>query len=289
MLIIFGALKIEIAAVLDLMTVTDIVKADSIIIYEGKIKDETILAVKTGMGKANSEKALELIIKKYITGKKPSENNQLKKKRDIKFIITGFCGATDKNLKTGRLVIYDLIKTIGSKSKSNYTYKNYTHKGTLKLKNDRILNSQDKLKLTRVACGTVPEVIMLPCQKKIIEKQFGVQVIDLESCWIAGKIIEYNFPLYCIRVVSDTVEDKLPEYFGNFSKTEIAGKLLKSFLLSIVKPEELKMNIKAIKNIKKALDSLKPALEFLISYLVGKGSIHFFLIIFFAINITVII
>ena len=105
-----------------------------------------------------------------------------------------------------------------------------------------------------------------------------VQVIDLESYWIARRIIEYklphynhnNLPLYCIRAVSDAIEDKLPEYYGNFSKAKIISKLLKSLLLSIVKPGELKINIKAIKNVKKALGNLNPALKSIILYLINK-------------------
>jgi len=265
MLIIFGALKIEIAAVLNLMSIDNISKIDGIIIYKGKINNEATLAVTTGMGKANTKKAVELIIEKYITGKKSPADIESVNKTDIKFIITGFCGATDKNLDVGDLVIYESIKNLESTSRLDYVCKDI-----LKLKNDRILKSWNKFKLTRVVGGTVPEVLILPLQKKKIGKQFGVQVIDLESYWIIKKIIEHNLPFYCIKSVSDTIEDKLPEYFGIFSKNEILSKLLKSFSLSIIRPKELKMNIKTMKNIKKAQNNLKPALESLISHLTNK-------------------
>lgn len=266
MLIIFGALKIEIAAVLNLMSIDNISKTDGTTIYKGKINNEATLAVTTGMGKANAKKAVELIIEKYITGKKSPADIESVNKTDIKFIITGFCGATDKNLDVGDLVIYESIKNLESTNRSDYVCKDI-----LELKNDGITNFWNKFKLTRVLCGTVPGVFILPLQKKIIGKQFGVHVIDLESYWIIKIIIECNLPFYCIRSVSDTIEDKLPEYSGIFSKNEILSKLLKSFLLSIIRPKELKTNIKAIKNIKKAQNSLKHALESLIFYLINKA------------------
>jgi len=252
MLIIFGALKIELLPILNLMKTYNISKINGTIIYKGKINNEITLVVKTGMGKVNAQKAIELIIKKYIASNTIQyKNKKLNSRKEITVLLVGFCGAADKNLKTGNAVIYDSIKNLESTDNLSYTCKDI-----LKLKADKILNFITKHKLIRVTGSTVPDVIRLPGIKKQIGKQFVVQTIDIESYWICKEIVKYNTPFYCLRVVSDTIEDKLPGYFRNYSKIKILWKFLGSLLLSLVSPEELKANIKIIKKIKKARGSL---------------------------------
>ena len=252
MLIIFGALKIELLPILNLMKTYNISKTNGTITYKGKINNEITLVVKTGMGKVNAQKASELIIKKYIASNTIQyKNKKLKSRKEITVLLVGFCGATDKNLKTGNAVIYDSIKNLESTDNSSYVCKDI-----LKLKADKISNSIIKHKLINVSGSTVPDVIRLPGIKKQIGKQFAVQAIDIESYWIGKEIVKYNTPFYCLRVVSDTIEDKLPGYFGNYSKIKILWKFLGSLLLSLVSPVELKTNIKIIKKIKKARGSL---------------------------------
>ncbi len=254
MLIVFGALKIEIAAVLGLMEDASISKARDIILHEGTINRKDVIVAITGMGKQNAQKAVDLVIEKYLKNKG---------REDINILSAGFCGSTSKRLKAGDIVFYSSIKKIDSPNTSDFR-----SKATLGLKSYKIIGSKALNGLAAAAAGgTVPRIITQPRHKKKICSGLGVEAIDLESYWIGRKILSRGLPFYCIRSVSDAIEDRLPGYFGTFSKPGTFFRIIRSCFFSIINPRELRSNIVTLKNIKKARSRLDSALGTAVSCL----------------------
>lgn len=256
MLIVFGALKIEVAAVLDMMEAAAVTKSGGILFHEGMINKKKVIVAITGMGRLNALKAAGLAAGKYLEQECLPYSLKQGGKEGINILLAGFCGATSKRLKPGDIVFYDSIKNI-------------ENPGPLDFKSLNILKLNNSLEgsIPFVTGGTVPRVIVLPGEKKKIGKGLGIEAIDLESYWIGKKILSLGLPFYCLRSVSDALDDRMPGYFGVFSKTRTFFKILGSFLFSIINPIELRSNITALKNIKKAKGSLDNALRSLVSYL----------------------
>ncbi len=266
MLIVFGALKIEVAAVLDMMDAPNKVKTRDILLYKGTINQEGVIVAITGMGRINAEKAVDLVTEKYFKQKSLPYSLQHGSKEDINILAAGFCGATSKRLKAGSIVFYNSIKKIDISNTSDFK-----SMAALRLKSHKITGSGIlDMPIVFVTGGTVPRVITLPLQKNKIGKGLGVEAIDLESYWIGKNILSYGLPFYCIRSVSDALEDRLPDYFGVFSMQRIFFKILRSCSFSIINPEELRSNIMTIKNIRKARASLDSALRSTVSYLTSS-------------------
>ncbi len=263
MLIIFGALKIEIAAALDLLETASISKAGGIILHKGTINHKNVIVVITGMGKLNAQKAVGLVIEKYLKQRHLPRSSVHGGKEDINILAAGFCGSTSKRLKAGDIVFYNSIKKIGYSDASGFK-----SKAALSLKSYKITGSEPlNGPATVVTGGTVPHIITLPQEKKIIGSELGVEAIDLESYWIGKKILSCGLPFYCVRSVSDALEDRLPGYFGIFSKPGIFFRIIRSCFFSIISPRELRSNILTLKNIKKARSSLDLALRSAVSSL----------------------
>ncbi len=265
MLIVFGALKIEIAAVLDMMEASVMSKTGGIIFHEGKINGTDIIVVITGMGRLNAQKAVGLTVEKYLGQQYLPYSSRQRDKESIKIMAAGFCGAASKKLKAGDIVFYGSIKKIDISKPPGFK-----SEASLRLNNHEIICPGILGRpISFVTGGTVPQVIIQPGQKNMIYEELSVEAIDLESYWIGKKILSRGLPFYCLRSVSDGSGDRLPDYFGVFSKTRTLFKILRSCLLSIISPNEFRSNIMTVRNIKKAKSRLDRALRAAVPHFTG--------------------
>ncbi len=243
MLVVFGALKIELGPILRSIHIYNTHKAGKTIIYEGFKDSRPVAVIQTGMGPKNAMQAAQFFkdnflgyIKDRIIG--PEDN--------IEVLMIGFCGAADESIKVGDTVAYGLIKNIARSDE-----KEFFLNGSLKL--ERTGPFHNRIKDALYAAGaTVPEVIIDPAAKKRLSAGFDIQVIDMESYWIGKAVQEMNLPFSCIRVVSDGVRDLLPSYFGSAAGIKMAANIMLSLLRSIFNRKEFTANKNAIKNIRKA-------------------------------------
>ncbi len=257
MIIIFGALKIELFPMLRSIHIHKTLKYGKTVIYEGFKNNQSVILIQTGMGTKNAKRAAELFEDNYPEWTKSTDD---KTPGNIKVIMTGFCGATDKSIEVGDTVLYSSIKNIG-----HHKEKGFSLNSTLGLDGEK---TQDSLLIEGsidVTGATVPIVITDPIVKKKINNDFDVQVIDMESYWIGKKVINMNLPFTCLRIVSDGAEDTLPRYYESSANIRIAVSILLSFLRSIFNREEFRSNINAFKNIKKANSRLTEVSAELIS------------------------
>ncbi|MCD4670441.1 MAG: hypothetical protein K8S14_08340 [Actinomycetia bacterium] len=244
MLVVFGALKIELGPILRSIHIYNIHKAGKTIIYEGFKDSGPIAIIQTGMGAKNAMQAAKFFkdnflgyIKDRIIG---PENN-------IEVLMIGFCGATDESMKIGDTVVYSSIKNITRSDE-----KEFSLNSSLELGKDGPARNRIKDGPLYAAGATVPEVITSPAAKKQLNTGFDIQAIDMESYPVAETVREMNLPFSCIRVVSDGAGDLLPSYFGSTTGIKMAVNIMLSLLRSIFDRKELTANKNAVKNIRKA-------------------------------------
>ena len=264
MIIIFGALKIELTPLLRSIHIYNIHKCGKTILYEGFINSRPITIIQTGMGADNARKAAKFFEDNYLEYIKSSisgpENN-------TEVLMLGFCGAADRSIKTGDTIAYRSIKNI-EYSNGNYFVQN----GILDSNRERLPDFLSNNGFTGAAGANVPEVITSPAIKKKLNSDLDIQAIDMESYWIGKVVLDMKLPFRCIRIVSDEADDVLPSYFENPSGTGMAASIALSFIRSIFSKKEFRTNISAIKNLRKANLRLAKVSAELISSFTTKTS-----------------
>ena len=244
MIIVFGALKIELIPILKSIHIYNIHKDEKTVIYEGFKNSKPITIIQTGMGADNARKAARFFKDNYLEYIKSSLSGP---GNNTEVLMIGFCGATDRNLRAGDIVVYKSIKNIEYSDE-----KGFFSNGSLELKKNRsihFLTQNDPLYATG---ANVTKVITDPDEKKKLNNDFGVQAIDMESYWIGKAVQEMKLPFSCIRVVSDGAEDVLPSYYENPSDTGMGANIALSLIRSFFSKKEFRSNINAFRNLKKA-------------------------------------
>jgi len=244
MLIVFGALKIELMPILKSIYIYNIHKNGKTVIYEGFKNSRPVTIIQTGMGTKNAKEAAEFFKENYS---KYIKNSSARPGNNVEVSMIGFCGATNRDIEVGDAIIYNSIKNIGYSDK-----KEFFLNGSLELKKDRSIHFLIKDDLLHVTGATVPEVITSPDAKKKLNGDFDIQAIDMESYWIGEAVQEMRLPFSCIRVVSDGAEDALPSYFESYKSAEMVLNIVLSFIRSLFSKKEFRSNINAFRNLKKA-------------------------------------
>jgi len=244
MLIVFGALKIELITMLKMIHIHNINRNGKTIIYEGLRDNGPVTIIQTGMGTENTKRATQLFMDKHLEYIKDCSTEP---GDPVEVLMIGFCGAADRSLRVGDTVVYNSIKNITCSNKMGFSLN-----GSLKLEKDRPIYYHIKDGPLYVIGTTVPEVITDPAVKKKLNTDFDIQTIDIESYPVAETMLGMNLPFSCIRVVSDGARDLLPSYLGSTPGLKMAATIILSLLRSIFDRKELMANINAFKNIKKA-------------------------------------
>ena len=264
MLIIFGALKIELTPMLRSIHIYNIHKCGKTILYEGFKNNRPITIIQTGMGADNARKAAEFFKDNYLEYIKSSISGL---GDNTEVLMIGFCGATDRNIEAGDTVVYRSIKNI-EYSNGNSIVQN----GILDLNREKLPNFLSSSGFIGVTGANVPEVITSPVIKKKLNSDFNIQVIDMESYWIGKVVSDMGLPFSCIRIVSDGADDVLPSYFENPSGIGMAANIALSFMRSIFSKKEFRSNISALKNLRKAnLRLAKVSAELISSFTTGTS------------------
>jgi hypothetical protein len=251
MLIIFGALKIELSGIIRYAAARRIYRKNSTSIYRGSISGYPAVIAVTGMGKDRALAAADIVL--GISEVKMAETK--------KVLITGFCGAAVRALRAG--------DTVACRKVKNLTDDRVAGPGGYTLQYPDGLLEHDNLKTA--VCGCTDNVITTPEEKAGLSKKYDVDVIDIESYWIIKAIKEkctLDIPVYCIRTVSDDCKTGIPDYFKNDTGSGMLINLFRSIILSFFSIRELNENISSYRNIKIARKSLNSNLPVFVRELI---------------------
>ena len=183
---------------------------------------------------------------KENVGKFIKKFDDIVKNIDVKAIImAGLCGAADKSLSIGDVLIYENISM-------------------LELLKDKIvctgIEKTGFLKDTGLKAGTTNFLVSKSCQKVKIFNEFNIQAVDMETYYIARFALRKAIPFAAIRAVSDTADQDLPDFFMDFSTgRKFSGTI--NMAKYILKPSNIKHLAQTYKGIKTALCNLTKVIE----------------------------
>ncbi len=241
MLLIFGALKIELAGIIRNIGIREKYRSGEVRLYLGRMGKDDVLISITGMGKDNAARAAGIVLKQV----KPKDI------KDARILITGFCGACRKDLKPGDLVVYKSVMDLaGSGPVKNCGNRKMPARYGLPDNTAAGLSG-----MIQVNCGCTDHIVSTPGEKKRLFDDHGAEVVDMESFWLIESLVNNGIPpgrIHCIRAVSDGAGDRLPPYMADAGVKKIIAGICCSAIKSVYLPAELKSNIYALKNIRKA-------------------------------------
>lgn len=186
-------------------------------IYTGNINKQKIVLSKSGIGKVNAATTTQFIINKY----KP------------KYIInTGLAGSLTPSSKAGdifiaeKMVQHDFDITAFGNPKGYMDNGIEPDKPTIYYSDKNLVNEFiNKSKNKNIKTGTIAtgDIFVSDKQtKNSIRKEFGADLVDMESAAIAQTAKRNNIPVIILRSVSDGLNESTDEYKQN--KQDIALK-----------------------------------------------------------------
>ena len=193
MIALFSALNQEVDGLKKMMFVSGTSSYKECRITEGKCGSKENLLVLTGVGKENARQAIEIVLEKYAVSA---------------IISTGFGGALNEKTKVGDIVMCSGL-LCGEYSVPGQNIKE-------KLIPDPRLTSALKNTIKDMGLSfmigtglTVQEVAEIPETKLALGRQFGADMVDMESYWIGKIAADKGLPFVEVRSIFDTVGDDL--------------------------------------------------------------------------------
>ena len=182
----------------------------------GNLGKYRLIISKSGVGKVNSSVTAQYIIDKYHP----------------KYIInTGIAGALSPDLKAGDIIIaqkmvqHDFDVTAFGNPKGYMDNGIEPDKPTFYYSDKDLINyfiekSKNKnLKTGTIATGDI--FVADKNTKNAIKKEFGANLVDMESAAIAQVAQKNNIPVIVLRTVSDEIQDTTKEYKQNKQKAAL--------------------------------------------------------------------
>jgi len=155
---------------------------------EGAFGARRVVAVRTGIGQSAAADAT----RQLIQGHRP------------RWIISaGFCGGAHERLHRNDILLADSVF--------------HPQGATLSLTTPRITGELPP-GVHRGRLLTVDAIISEPHEKRALGEQFGALALDMETLAIAQVCQELQLPFWSIRVVSDAVDERLPDEVKRFAK-----------------------------------------------------------------------
>lgn len=160
--------------------------------WQGTYKQNEVLALQTGMGRAGVENVLNPILgSQKITG----------------VLSIGFAGALKKDMSVGDVVICTSVVSASEKADSYHADSNLV-KCALEAMNGK------ECKYITGKSVTIPRPACTQEDKQRLKDTFQVDVCEMEDFWIAGIASEKQTPFLAVRAISDELDCKLPEFKG---------------------------------------------------------------------------
>jgi adenosylhomocysteine nucleosidase len=192
------ALSQEAGGLVDRLTGVVTRHADGFTIREGMLAQRHVLIAETGVGRDAATKATRAVIDAH---------------RPLLVVSTGFAGGLDERLRRGDIVIASQVAIESGESlsfdlapdSSPFPEDSHVHF-------DRLL-TVDRLKSD-------------PGDKRRLRQSSRAAAVDMETFAVAQACRERDQPALALRIISDTVDDRLPREVGRLlAQKTLAGKL----------------------------------------------------------------
>jgi adenosylhomocysteine nucleosidase len=244
MLVILGALRLEIAGIENCLTDRRYSTLEQYSICKGKYNGKNVLLVLTGVGREKAEKAAHLVLKSY----------------PVKLLVSlGFGGALHPDLVGGDIV---LCSNIHCGSGEEARQKHVSH-ADIHSDLGRALTG-GSVNFRSGDLVTVIKPAMNRQEKQELQRNFNADVVDMESYWIAAVAAEWQVPFLSVRTISDTLEDELLP-MGRFIDIEGNIHISRAILYFLSHPGHLSLVIRLYRNFRKAAKKLNEVINRLVA------------------------
>lgn len=197
MLVLLGAMREEIADLRRRMIIEETYTEQGYAIYKGKYGNKDVLLAQTGIGKKKAEKTAKYILDNY----------------SIKALISlGFAGALVEGLGVGDVVLGNTLHCEDNQISWKLGLKSSLYSDVNMISIASQIHEGTGSQLQQVSTVSVLNPICEPEAKLALGKAFSSEAVDMESYWIAGIASARSIPFLNIRVISDTVKDRLPPF-----------------------------------------------------------------------------
>lgn len=190
------ALGMESGGLEDLLTPGPSLRGQGFRVVCGTLAGRQVAIVIAGIGPRAVRRATEAV----IAGHRP------------KFVVSaGFSGALQPEAQVGDIVLAERIvhvqghaREVAWKPDPHAARQPHLHVGTL-------LN--------------VSRIVRFPRDKRALGQQHGALAVDLESLAVAEVAHEAQVPFLAVRIISDDIDDELPEFVDRYAlQSSLAGK-----------------------------------------------------------------
>lgn len=232
---IIGAMDIEIARLTAALDGVREERVAGLLFYVGKLKQRTVIVVKSGIGKVNAARCTQLLIDHY----------------DVHNIVnTGIAGGLDPTLSIGDIVIADgLVQHDFDLSAFGYA-RGYLATGVNKdrptiFRPDETISklleesAAELMAVVKIKTGLIAtgdQFISDRAKKETIRETFSAMAVEMESCAIAQVASQNNIPFAIIRAISDLADGTASESYEIFEEeaAELSAAILKHLLTKLV-------------------------------------------------------
>jgi adenosylhomocysteine nucleosidase len=149
-------------------------------VFAGRLGPAPVLVVQTGMGRANAERAMNLLLARRAIGP---------------LLSIGFAGGLDESIHCGRIVLCSSFRCEQSEPV-------YSAHAQLLSGAQQAFRSGPSIRTAR--CLTVSHVVADPVLRRHAARTFDADVADMESYWLARLAAYHNIPFLGVRVITDT-------------------------------------------------------------------------------------
>lgn len=205
------------------------------------------LVYKTGVGKANTRKAVSRLFQLYPVSS---------------VIMLGTAGAMDKKLKAGDIFVANkIINVVDGDLKEEFSF----NSGSLDTFSDLLKGKGHNFK--KAALVTVDKPLLTKKQKEEFFAKYHAKACDMESAVVAEIAGKNDIPFYCLRVISDSLNQRIPapEIFLHTEKG------LKGFLKKIIVFIKNPLQLVRLVRFKKSYSLALLHLESVVRIMIGKG------------------
>jgi len=166
-------------------------------IYKGRYGNKDVLLAQTGIGKEKAERTAKYILEHYpITA----------------MVCLGFAGALVKGLEVGDVVLGTVLHCEDNQIPWKLGLQNPLYSDVNLVSIASRTQEDIGSNLQQASSVTVLNPVCEPESKLALGNAFSAQAVDMESYWIAEIALDKCIPFLNIRVISDTVEDRLPPF-----------------------------------------------------------------------------
>ncbi len=192
------AMSVETGGVIDLMKDVQTARCHSFLEHLGVFSSQPVVVAETGVGAEHASKATDDLIAMY---------------RPSWIVSAGFAGALDERMRRGHILMADHVADVEG---------NQLDVG---LNMDpQVIESTKGLHVGRLL--TVDRIIRTPDERRELYKQHDALACDMESAAVANVCRRDGVRFLSVRVISDTVDDELPEEIEKLiGQNSLAGKL----------------------------------------------------------------